>query len=109
MLYPAEDAVGEALVDKAEVSETVEAVEGGLADDERGREQGYVGLVEKLVDAALVGLLTVHEKAAQDVEAAELTEFSVGGNPLVGFCGGIGQIRVEVDGFYYYVELFIKQ
>ncbi len=96
MLYPAEDAVGEALVDKAEVSETVEAVEGGLADDERGREQGYVGLVEKLVDAALVGFLTVHEEAAQDVKAAELTELAVGGYPLVGFRGGVGQILVEV-------------
>ena len=60
----------------------IEGVEGRLADTDVGRKDGDVGLVEKFIDAALVGF-SVHEDAAQGKVSAQLLHIIVTCYPLV--------------------------
>ena len=59
--------------------------------------KGDQRLIQKLVDAPLIGLALIHKQTGQDVKAAILVERLVGGHPGVGLLGRIRQILKEVE------------
>ena len=97
-MYRTQSIISKAFIEETERREVVEGIESSLSDSDGRSLDGGECLVDKLIDAPLVGFPALLEEAGEDVEATELVEHFVGSYPDVGLLGSIGQMLEKVEG-----------